>query len=297
MRGTVEKLIMDSGPLSQMLVGSNRLHLNHGPIDLVIEAFGDNTEVISAYKRAEAYFNNILAELAADLFILRTPISKQRNKFISPVSIRMQRAVQPFYPTFITPMAAVAGSVADYILSILCEGKQLRKAYVNNGGDIAIYLTDHEVFNIGIFTDPRNKNMAGSVSIGKTDYVSGIATSGRHGRSHSLGIADAVTVLATNAAQADAAATLIANAVDLPHSSFIERLPANELSPDSDLGDRLVTTGVAHLPTTAVDEAIMRGCELANTYIDRGLIKAAWVSLQGVVRIVGPSHFLTEDRN
>ena len=64
----------------------------------------------------------------------------------------------------------------------------------------------------------------------------GIATSGRHGRSFSLGIADAVTVLARTASQADAAATVIANAVDLPGHPAIVRCPAQDLQPDSDLG-------------------------------------------------------------
>ena len=50
----------------------------------------------------------------------------------------------------------------------------------------------------------------------------GIATSGWRGRSFSLGIADAVTVLAATAAEADAAATVIANAVDLPGHPAID---------------------------------------------------------------------------
>ena len=66
----------------------------------------------------------------------------------------------------------------------------------------------------------------------------GVATSGWRGRSFSLGIADAVTVLAATAAAADAAATIIANAVDLPGHPAIARRPASELEDDSDLGDR-----------------------------------------------------------
>ena len=85
------------------------------------------------------------------------------------------------------------------------------------------------------------------------DPVRGIATSGRHGRSFSLGIADAVTVLAKTAAQADAAATVIANAVDLPGHPAILRRPACELQPDSDLGDRLVTRDVGALSEQEIE--------------------------------------------
>jgi ApbE superfamily uncharacterized protein (UPF0280 family) len=85
--------------------------------------------------------------------------------------------------------------------------------------------------------------------------VRGIATSGWRGRSQSLGIADAVTVLARTAAAADAAATLVANAVDIEHPS-IRRLPARDVKHDSDLGERLVTVAVEPLPATAIARAL-----------------------------------------
>ena len=279
---------------SNILSDGSRLHLNHGPIDLIIEAFGETETVQCAYERATNKFNNVLTDLVRELPALRSPISQNRDTLKSPVGMRMQNAVQPFYPTFVTPMAAVAGSVADYVLKILCEGDKLRKAYVNNGGDIAIHLDQHEVFNIGIITNLKTRAVAGTVSIGKKDAINGIATSGWHGRSHSLGIADAVTVLAPNAAQADTAATLIANAVDLPGSTLITKVPAKELFPDTDLGDKLVTTGVALLPKHLAVMAVEKGCKRANEYISRGLITAATISLQGVIKVVGPNRILTQ---
>jgi uncharacterized protein len=84
--------------------------------------------------------------------------------------------------------------------------------------------------------DPDNPRMPGAIEITRDMPVRGIATSGRHGRSLSLGIADSVTVLAATAAAADAAATLIANAVDLPGHAAVRRAPACSLDPDSDLG-------------------------------------------------------------
>ena len=91
------------------------------------------------------------------------------------------------------------------------------------------------------------------------DPSRGVATSGRHGRSFSLGIADAVTVLAKTAASADAAATIIANAVDLPGHPAIIRRPACELQPDSDLGPRLVTREVGELAGNEIEEALAAG--------------------------------------
>jgi ApbE superfamily uncharacterized protein (UPF0280 family) len=128
---------------------------------------------------------------------------------------------------------------------------------------------------------------AGRIAIRAEEPVRGIATSGWRGRSFSLGIADAVTVLARTGAEADAAATLIANAVDLPGHSSVARLPARDLAPDSDLGERQVTTGVGLLSPDEIDEALARGLAVADDFRRRGLIEAAALFLGGDIRLCG----------
>ena len=123
----------------------------------------------------------------------------------------------------------------------------LSRAYVNNGGDIALHLAPGEHFVAGMVERPDRPSLFGTVTLDSAQPVRGIATSGWRGRSFSLGIADAVTVLADRAAMADAAATVIANAVDLPGHPNIVRVPADTLAPDSDLCDRLVTQEVGEL--------------------------------------------------
>ena len=107
----------------------------------------------------------------------------------------------------------------------------------------------------------RRRRIDGTVELTADMPVRGIATSGAAtkgagGRSFSLGIADAVTVLAAIAAAADAAATIIANAVDLPGHPAIRRVPASEIDPDSDLGDRLVTVTVGRLFESEIRAAL-----------------------------------------
>jgi ApbE superfamily uncharacterized protein (UPF0280 family) len=114
-----------------------------------------------------------------------------------------------------------------------------------------------------------------------------VATSGRHGRSFSLGIADAVTVLAPSAAMADAAATLLANAVDLPGHPAVCRTPAASLQPDSDLGDRPVTRHVGALMPAEVAAALDAGCAFGRSILKRGLIFGAALHLMGETRILG----------
>jgi ApbE superfamily uncharacterized protein (UPF0280 family) len=118
------------------------------------------------------------------------------------------------------------------------------------------------------------------------DPTRGVATSGRHGRSFSLGIADAVTVLARTASQADAAATIIANAVDLPGHPAILRCPAQDLQSDSDLGPHLVTRGVGELSGYEIEEALEAGADRARELLAAGLMHGAALRLHGEIIIV-----------
>jgi ApbE superfamily uncharacterized protein (UPF0280 family) len=273
-------------------LADGRLHLNHGPIDLIIEAFGAGSEIEAAYDQAWQRFPAILPELAGELGLLRRPIGVAMPALESPVARRMAEAVWPFRQHFITPMAAVAGAVAEEVLAAMTQGRDLAKAYVNNGGDIALHLAPDERFSIGIVAELAAPAIAGRAEIAASDAVRGIATSGQGGRSFSLGIADAVTVLARRAADADAAATMIANAVDLDHPA-IQRRPASSLDPDSDLEELPVTVAVGELSPGEIAAALDLGAARAMEYARAGLILAAMLQLRGIRRIVssdGYSH-------
>jgi ApbE superfamily uncharacterized protein (UPF0280 family) len=203
----------------------------------------------------------------------------------------MERAVAPHRPAFITPMAAVAGAVADEILGHMTAAGDLDRAYVNDGGDIALHLTPGTAIAAAI---AARAGLPDRATIAYADPVRGIATSGWRGRSFSLGIADAVTVLARTAAQADAAATLIANAVDLPGHPGVARAPANTLQADTDLGDRLVTTAVGRLAPEEVAEALAAGAARAEAMRARGLVAAAALFLAGESRVVGAPTLATQ---
>src|SRR6266850_3006418 len=232
----------------RMLADNRRVHMHDGPIDLVLEAFGAPCEVQTAYRAAAKRFVTVLDELCSELGFLRQPTRVDGPLPQGSIARRMVAAVSPYASrTFITPMAAVAGAVAEEILEAMTNSAELSRAYVNDGGDIALHLNPLEKFVVGMIERPDRPSLYGTTTIDSRDPIRGIATSGWRGRSFSLGIADAVTVLADTAAMADAAATIIANAVDLPGHPNIERVPACELAPDSDLGERLVTQSVGVL--------------------------------------------------
>jgi ApbE superfamily uncharacterized protein (UPF0280 family) len=156
---------------------------------------------------------------------------------------------------------------------------------VNNGGDIAFHLAPGQSLTAAI---AARAGLPDRVEIGATSPVRGVATSGWRGRSWSLGIADAVTVLARTAAEADAAATMVANAVDLADHPAITRRPACEMQADSDLGDRPLTVAVGPLSPAEVTAALDRGLAAARAFRARGLLVAAAIFLHGEVRLCGP---------
>ncbi|UQD76327.1 UPF0280 family protein [Bradyrhizobium japonicum] len=274
-------------PQIALLSGGRRLHLQDGPIDLIVEARGRADAVRAAYEAAARRFTGLLDELCAELPELRAVAEKQTS-LKGVVARRMHAAVAPYAADcFITPMAAVAGSVAEEILGAMLGAAALDQAYVNNGGDTALHLGEGEHFSVGLMDRPDRAGVLRKMRVSSGDPVRGIATSGRHGRSFSLGIADAVTVLAATASRADAAATVIANAVDLPGHPAIIRKPANELQPDSDLGARLVTRDVGELSQNEVAAALESGAECARQLFDRGLIEGAVLQLCGDMLVIG----------
>ena len=273
-----------------LLPDGRRLHLHDGPIDLIIEAFGATHQVNLAYQAAAARFVTVLDELCSELAFLRQPARVCGPQPDGVIAKRMVEAVAPYCTrTFITPMAAVAGAVAEEILTSMTSAAALSRAYVNNGGDIALHLAPGERFTAGMVERPDSLSLFGKVELHSAQPVRGIATSGWRGRSFSLGIADAVTVLADRAAMADAAATIIANAVDLPGHPNITRIPARDLAPDSDLEDRLVTQDVGELLPEEINAALNVGALAAESLLSSGLIRAAALCLHGGVHVVGGS--------
>lgn len=272
-------------PQAGILAG-NRLHLQHGPIDLVIGANGAAHDISRAYTAARQRFQTILGELVGELSLLRQPLSDTLPHADGAVARRMIAACWPHRAVYITPMAAVAGSVADEIkAAMLAAAPALATLHVNNGGDIAVYVAAGEMLRIGLVADLAGAAPEGVAAITAASGIGGIATSGWRGRSFSLGIADAVTVLARTAAEADAAATIVANAVNVDSQS-VRRAPARSLDLDSDLGEMAVTTDVG--PLTAADraEALASGLAAAGALQAQGVIAGAAIALDGEIALL-----------
>lgn len=276
-------------------LGMDRWHFQQGPIDLIIDVQGH----AMAQERAVAVcwdeFQGVLPGLVSELPALRAAVDESMA-LEGPVARRMLRACRLFAnERFITCMAAVAGAVADHLIGCF-DRPGIERACINNGGDIAVFLGPGARYQVGICSNPeraaaghaREVPLSSVFTLDAHLPVRGIATSGWRGRSFSMGIADSVTVLAVDAATADAAATLIGNAVNCQHPSVV-RAPANHLKDDTDLGSRLVTVEVPPLPAVAIDAALASGRAEAELWRGRGAIVAAAIGLQGRMDIVAPA--------
>jgi len=279
-----------------------RWHLQHGPIDIVIAAEGDADAVAAAHAAAWVRFQPLLGDLVAELPRLRQPVDAAGNPLRGLVARRMWAACAPLHAAaggFLTPMAAVAGAVAQELIAAY-QLPGITRAWVNNGGDIALHLAPGQSARVGLLADLSRfdaealaRTVAGNLrtdagfTVAHASPVRGVATSGWRGRSQSLGIADSVTVLAASAAEADAAATVVANAVNLDDAR-IQRAPASSLRDDSDLGERLVTVAVPPLPPTAVRQALDAGLQVARHLQAGGCIHAALLVCQGSLARLAP---------
>ena len=278
--------------ITARMLSGDRLHLQHGPSDLIIWAEGERE---LAYRAAGKRFSTIIGEIVSELPALQERMSLLTLEPKGQVARRMHAACLPFRSIgYLTRMAAVAGSVADEILCAMRHHANISKAYVNNGGDIALYIGPGASFSTAI-RGHDNHDLA-CIDLKDHDEIRGIATSGRHGRSHSLGIADSVTVLAKSAASADVAATLIANAVDLPDHPGITRCAAHLLDEGTDLGECLVVTGCKPLNASECTSALSAGNRRAADFERQDLISAAAIFLQGYSAI-SQTHLFTETKD
>ena len=267
-------------------MADDRLHLQHGPIDLIIHVEASEGIRKRLYSAVEKRSRTVLEELVTEMEFLKLPWNSAQSEPKGSIAKKMFGAVSDS-AVFVTPMAAVAGAVADEMLeTMLLEAQipdscleHISRMYVNNGGDIAFWLNIGESFSIGVVDNPEIPKLNTKVNLAYESPVRGIATSGWRGRSLSLGIADAVTVLAQSATYADVAATLIANEVNVDFPG-IEKRAASEVKDESDLGMIPVTVHVPDLPEDKISFALEQGAKIARKFIKAEKITAAYLSLQ-----------------
>jgi ApbE superfamily uncharacterized protein (UPF0280 family) len=251
-------------------LGPGKIALDFGPTQMNIQVFGEEAQSGVA-KEAALYAVKLVTELAAVKSVAAMAQSEIKNeKALPEVLQRMIDAVRLSGDTDLTPMAAVAGTVADMTADWLFA-RNLSKVIVNNGGDIAIRLAGNERIAVGI-APAIGQPPTHVLHIRAEDEIGGVTTSGSGGRSFTKGIATAASILAKTAAIADACATSIANATFSPHPA-IRLVRAEEIDPLTDIAGHWVVQDVGDLPAETIDAALENGWRRANEFRKNGLIK------------------------
>lgn len=264
-----------------------RMLLQCGPLHMTIDARSGDQPVPGAVEAAEYAALRALADVAAHRALCVRWIGEVgAGEALPPVVAAMVRAVRGTDEPLITPMAAVAGSIADAAADAAFAAGATR-VFCNNGGDIAVRLGPGESARVGLHRGLQERTVAGRLLVRAEDGIGGICTSGMGGRSLTCGIASAVTTLAVRAALADAAATLIANHVFVDHPA-VRRLPAEQVDPETDIAGLPVTVSVGELPEEAWTAAGQHGLTEAERLMALGIIR-------GAVLHAGPWHGVTRE--
>ena len=130
---------LPAGLQSSLFGTAQRLHIQHGPTDLVIDADGPGR--LALFELAVDSMRDVLAGLVQEMPILREPWEAAHPPS-GAVARRMHQACAIAGDRFVTPMAAVAGAIADHVLAAMMTSPHATtatKISVNNGGDIAFW--------------------------------------------------------------------------------------------------------------------------------------------------------------
>jgi uncharacterized protein len=261
------------------LPDQNLVLAESGPMRLFIQAwFGENPLLKLGVEAAERSFD-FLNQVAANQFILKQLPNRISVKSKDPIPRSMINSVSIMESDDLTPMAAVAGAIADAVADWLWT-KKVTKVIVNNGGDIAIRLAKNETTKIGLRSNVNRQDISYTIRLKGSQHSWGINTSGLGGRSFTRGIASAVTVFAKTSTIADAAATGIANECYVNDRAIIQ-LPAEQLDPNTDLQGVPVTVEVGHLSEELWSKAIAQAKRKAETLVSKDIIQGAVIVADG----------------
>ena len=255
-------------------LGPGRLFMDYGPIQATLTAYRDGQPLQNELEAAAAHGTAQLRELASFLPVAKLPPGEIRGLAALPeILLAMIQAVRSCGDPTLTPMAAVAGTFADFMADFLVA-QGATKVMVSNGGDIALRLLPGERTRVGIVSDLHTGTCSHTLDVEAADGIGGIATSGFGGRSFSKGIASAAVVLGRTCRIADAAATLVANHTISPDPGITQIL-AEKLDPETDIAGHWVTASVGSLLPDTREKALENGREKARELFDQQMILGA----------------------
>lgn len=270
-----------------------QVFVDFGPVSMVITASRNGEGDTQLCRAAFPVIAACLEDLRPSLEMLRRYPPQVELEQLAGAGETMARAVLRTGDPWLTPMAAVAGTVADAVADFLfAQGAE--KVTANNGGDIALRLAPGQSLGLGVLYDLERGGVDRVVHLTAEKGVGGVATSGLGGRSLTTGIASGVTVFSCRCAQADALATLLADRSCIDSPAVHTRL-AGELDPDSDIADLPVVVSVEPLSREEKERALEQVLREAEEQYRRGNLLACIATVQGVTVTYDPNGILEEN--
>jgi ApbE superfamily uncharacterized protein (UPF0280 family) len=251
-----------------------------GPMRLAIRAWQNSRPQIALCRQAAEASFAYLEAVAKHKAVLSDFPENIKALPENKLAQRMIESVRAIGDIDLTPMAAVAGTIADAVADWLF-GRGMTKVVVDNGGDIAIRLAAGEAATVGIRPRIDCLDISHIADLNDRRSSWGVTTSGRGGRSFTRGIASAVTVIAESASIADAAATAIANACFVEDSSIVQ-MSAEQMDPNTDLKGLAVTIDVGPLSANKKIQALETALSKASALCRQECIVGALIALEGV---------------
>ncbi len=262
-----------------LLLGDDTILVECGPMRMFIDGSLRGVRMPDECALAADRAIGFLQQIADHKESIRAPFREVAEPPENLLTHVMWKAVSLVGDEDLTPMAAVAGTIADAVADFL-EDRGLTKIVVNNGGDVAIRLRQGEAASVGIRPDVNSGELTYRITIIPETGIRGVCTSGLGGRSFTRGTASAATVFASRAAIADAAASAVANATYI-ESPAVRRCPAETIDPNTDLKGVDITTAVGDLTSGEIDRALKQGIRRAEELVDRHVITGACVAVKG----------------
>lgn len=269
-------------------IGDGRVLAQYGPMRLAIDVHSERGPDSEMAADAAEYAFSLLPRLvpAKKMFSRGNYASTLKSGFEEQLFNQMIQAVEMVRWPDLGPMATVAGMISESVALFLKEAGAVR-AIVENGGDLAIFLTPGQTASVGIRLGVMASEPVYKMTLrGDRHSLWGVCSSGLGGRSLTQGLADTALCVAASAVVADAAATALGNACNV-QSPKVRRILAETVEPDTDIAGLLVTESVADLSESEIDAAIDNASIYAHGLVHDGVIMGAVVSLGGKVAVTG----------
>jgi hypothetical protein len=231
---------------------------------LISASIGQVVQTKMALRAAEESFG-FLERIARHRQFLGRHFLEYREEINDSLVLKMINSVVMVGDEDLTPMAAVAGTIADEVADFLFE-HGMTKVVVDNGGDVAIRADREDPVIVGIRPDVNDRAVCLVIGLDPSLRSHGVATSGLGGRSLTRGIASAATV--------------VANASLLEDKQVSSR-PAEELDPYTDIPGLDITVRVGPLSEEKKSMAVSKAMRRAEDLVRREVILGAFVAVQG----------------